>query len=83
MPNSYVYNETCIYFSSTSERLSWFQAEKFCKKLPLNTSLLVIHNQHHFEFIRQMLLQLKVNETSQDDLMFLIGFRNELSKKIN
>jgi hypothetical protein len=85
MPDSYAYNGTCIYFSSILERLSWFQAEKFCSNLQLKMSLLVIQNEHHFKFIHQKLIQLsyKENETSIDDVIFLVGFKNVKSKKLS
>ncbi len=73
MPGSYAYNGTCIYFSTTNQKLSWIQAERFCKSLPLNTSFLIIQNEHQYEFIRRKLIKLKEKENPIDQLVFLIG----------
>jgi hypothetical protein len=82
MPGSYAYNGTCIYFSTTNQKLSWIQAERFCKSLPLNTSFLIIQNEHQYEFIRRKLIKLKEKENPIDNLMFYIGFKKEKSLKI-
>jgi hypothetical protein len=82
MPGSYAYNGTCIYFSTTNQKLSWIQAERFCKSLPLNTSFLIIQNDHQYEFIRRKLIKLKEKENPIDNLMFYIGFKKEKSLKI-
>ena len=73
MIGSEYYNGSCIYFSKISERLSWISAEKFCRKLPLNMSLLVIENDHHMEFLRKQLLKIKQIESSQDQISFMVG----------
>lgn len=74
MPNSYAYNGTCIYFSSLEQKLSWIQAVKFCSKFPLNTTILIVQNEQHFEFIRRKLIEIKEKENPIDQLAFMVGF---------
>lgn len=80
MTGSYEYNGTCIYFSQKTEKLSWLGAEKFCRKLPLNTSFLKIENDHHLEFLRRIMVKIKEKENPQDQLVFLVGFFERNSK---
>jgi len=74
MQNSYAYDNKCYFFSTQLQKFSWFQADKFCKSLPLNSSLLVIENESQFEFIRRKLVDLKEKESPVDQLLFLSGF---------
>ena len=74
MPGSFYYNGTCLYFSTRNEKLSWLLAERFCRKLPFNTSLLVIENDAKLEFVRKSLVKIKQVENPPDQLVFLIGF---------
>ena len=83
MPRSVFYNGSCIYISGRHEKLSWKHAERFCRKLPLNTSFLVIQNDHKMEFIRREIMKLRELEAPNDQLTFNIGFNNTQSKKIN
>lgn len=74
MPRSVPYNGTCIYISGKREKLSWKNAERFCRKLPFNTSLLKIENDHKYEFIHNQIIKLRQKENPIDQLVFLIGF---------
>lgn len=74
MKGAYEYNKTCIYFSDLSQKLTWLGAEKFCRKLPLNTSFLTIKNEHHLEFLRKILVRIKEREKPRDQLVFMVGF---------
>ena len=74
MPKSVFYNGTCIYISSKHEKLSWKHAERFCRKLPLNTSFLVVQNEHKMDFIRREIVKLREIENPDDQLSFNIGF---------
>ncbi len=74
MPGSFYYKGTCLYFSSKNEQLPWLLAERFCRKLPFNTSLLIIENDEKLEFVRKTLVKIKQFENPLDQLVFLIGF---------
>ena len=74
MPNSLFYNGTCIYISRKIEKLSWKHAERFCRKLPLNTSFATIDNEHKLEFLKREILKLREVEKPTDQLVFYIGF---------
>lgn len=80
MPGSFFYNGTCIYFSRRKERLSWLHAERFCRKLPLNTSFLTIQNDHQYESLKNEIIKLREKENPNDQLVFYIGFRFFSSK---
>jgi len=82
MNGSYEYNKTCVYFSTINQKLTWLGAEKFCRKLPLNTSFLTIKNEHHLEFLRRILVRIKEKEKPRDQLVFLVGFYERNSKII-
>ena len=74
MPNSLFYNGTCIYISRKREKLSWKHAERFCRKLPLNTSFLILENEHKLDFLRREIHKLREIEHPNDQLVFSIGF---------
>jgi hypothetical protein len=80
MSGAYEYNKTCIYFSKPNQKLTWLGAEKFCRKLPLNTSFLTIKNEHHLEFLRRVLVRVKEKENPRDQLNFFVGFYERKSK---
>jgi hypothetical protein len=80
MPGSVFYNGTCIFISSKRQKLSWVHAERFCRRLPLNTTFLVLQNDHKSEFIRRELTKLREKENPLDPLLFYIGFRYVQSK---
>lgn len=67
------YQDSCIYFSKPSEQLSWLRAERFCRKLPFNTSFLVIENERELEMLRRQLIKIKQNEKSRDQIAFSVG----------
>ena len=79
MPGSVFYNGTCIFVSSKRQKLSWIHAERFCRKLPLNTSFLLFENNHKFEFIRNEMIRLRERENPIDQLVFYVGFRYQNS----
>ena len=80
MPGSILYNGTCYYFSRKKEKLSWTNAERFCRKLPLNTSFLTIENDHQYEMLKKEVIRLRDKEQPEDQLVFYIGFRFLISK---
>lgn len=80
MPGSVFYNGTCIFISSKRQKLSWIHAERFCRKLPLNTSFLLFENNHKYDFIRNEIIKLRERENPIDQLVFYVGFRYQNSK---
>lgn len=80
MPGSFFYNGSCIYISKQHEKLHWTRAERFCRRLPLNATLLTIENEQKLEAIRQELIKLRKKEFPRDLLTFSIGFRYIKSK---
>jgi hypothetical protein len=82
MPQSVFYNGTCIYISSKHQKLSWKHAERFCRKLPLNTTFLVIQNEHKYQFIRRAIIKMREKEKPSDQLVFYAGFNYSRSKDI-
>ena len=80
MPRSIFYNGSCIYISGKHEKLSWKRAERFCRKLPLNTSFLIIQNEHKMDFVRRELVRLREKELPTDQLQFYIGFNFSKSR---
>lgn len=79
MPGSIFYNGSCYYFSRDIEKLTWIRSEKFCRKIPLNTSLLIIQNNKEFEFIRRNLLRIKQEENYAEQLVYNIGFHYSMN----
>lgn len=80
MPGSIFYNGTCIYFSSKHQKLSWLHAERFCRRLPLETTYLTIKNDHEFEVLKREIIRIAQKEDPVDQLVFYIGFRFYESK---
>jgi hypothetical protein len=80
MPGSVFYNGTCIYFSNKREKLSWLHAERFCRKLPLETTFLVIKNDHQYEMLKREIIKIAQKENPIDQLVFYIGYRFYSSK---
>jgi hypothetical protein len=80
MPGSVLYNGTCYYFTRSKEKLSWINAERFCRKLPLNASFLTIENDHQYEMLKKEVIRLRDKENPEDQLVFYIGFRFLISK---
>lgn len=80
MPGSVFYNGTCIFISSKRQKLSWIHSERFCRKLPLNTTFLVLQNNHKYEFIRKEIIKIREKENPIDQLVFFIGFKYVKSK---
>ena len=74
MPQSVFYNGTCIYISSKHQKLSWKHAERFCRKLPLNTSFVVIQNEHKYKFLLKELIKIREKEKPTDQIVFYVGF---------
>ena len=74
MPGSYYFNRTCYYFSRDSQKLTWLQSESFCRLVPLNTTMLAIKSNEEFEFIRQIMINLRQQQNYKDQLVFNIGF---------
>lgn len=81
MPQSIFYNGTCIYISSKHQKLSWKHAERFCRKLPLNTTFLVIQNEHKYQFIRRAIVKMREKEKPSDQLVFYAGFNYSRSNE--
>lgn len=75
MPNSFYYNGSCIFISNSNQKLSWSKAERFCRRLPLESNFLIFENDHKFEAIRKELIKLRLKEDPFDPLKFSIGFR--------
>ena len=75
MPGSVFYNGSCFYFSSKRQKLSWLHAERFCRKLPLNTSFLTVKNDHQYDMLRNEIMRIRTKESPVDQLVFYIGFR--------
>ena len=75
MPGSVFYNGTCIYFSNKRQKLSWLHAERFCRKLPLDTTFLTIRNDHEFEMLKREIIKIAQKEKPTDQLVFYVGFR--------
>jgi hypothetical protein len=75
MPGSIFYNGTCIYFSSKHQKLSWLHAERFCRRLPLDTTYLTIKNDHEFEVLKREIVRIAQTENPIDQLVFYVGFR--------
>jgi hypothetical protein len=80
MPGSVFYNGSCFYFASKKQRLSWIHAERFCRKLPLNTSFLTIQNDHQYNMLKNHIMTLREKENPSDQLVFYIGFKFVSSK---
>jgi hypothetical protein len=80
MPGSMFYNRSCYYFSHNKEKLTWLHAEKFCRLLPLNASMLVVKENQELEFIKQAVIKLKQNENYQEQLVYYIGFNYTMGK---
>ena len=76
IPGSLFYNGTCIYMSKSKQKLSWTHAQDFCHKLPFNASLLIVHNDHQYEFMQTMITKVKQDEDPRDQLVYFIGFRS-------
>ncbi|RNA42144.1 hypothetical protein BpHYR1_032422 [Brachionus plicatilis] len=85
MPNSFYYNGSCIFISKSNQKLSWLKAERFCRRLPLQSKFLIFENDHKFETVRKELIKLRLEEDPFDPLKFSIGFRyiNEHWRWIN
>jgi hypothetical protein len=83
MPNSVFYNGTCIYISGRKEKLSWVHAERFCRRLPLNTTFAIFQNDHKYEFVRKEIAKLREKENPSDQLVFYVGFKNLKSIFLN
>lgn len=83
MPGSVFYNGTCIYFSSRRQKLSWLHAERFCRRLPLETTFLTVKNDHEFEMLKREIIKIAQKENPVDQLVFYIGFRFYESKYDN
>ena len=81
MPGSVFYNGTCIYFSSKRQKLSWLHAERFCRKFPVETTFLVIKNDHEYEMLRREIIRIAHKENPADPLVFYVGFRYYSSKR--
>lgn len=75
MPDSFFYNGSCIFISNYNQKLSWLEAERFCRRLPLESKLLIFENDHKFETVRKKLIELRLKEDPFDPLKFSIGFR--------
>ena len=50
-------------------------AERFCRRLPLNTTFAMLQNDHKYEFIRKEIAKLRERENPTDQLVFYLGFR--------
>jgi hypothetical protein len=75
IPGSLYYKGDCIFFSERHQKLSWLRAQNFCKKLPLNSSFLVIEDDEQMEAIQTKIIELRETEKPIDQLVFFVGFR--------